>query len=334
MSEKHAAQLGEERLIDRLFRPIAKHPGAFSLMDDAAAIVPPAGHDLILTVDAVISGVHFLPDDPADAVAKKALRVNLSDLAAKGAAPLGALLSLSMPENTGDDWLESFARGLGEDCDAFECPLLGGDLTRTPGALTISITALGSVPSGTMVRRKGARTGDLIVVTGTVGDAALGLRLRRMPDDSVMAKLDDAAKEHLRNRYLLPRPRLALAATLREHASAAMDVSDGLVGDLAKLAGVSGVHASIEAARVPLSAAARAAVGADGRLIDTVLTGGDDYEIVATVPENRLEPFRAAATKTGIEVTTIGRIEAGEGTSVAGPDGRPLDLKQASFSHF
>ena len=334
MSEKRVEQSGEERLIDRLFRPIAKHPGAFSLRDDAAVIAPPAGHDLILTVDAVVSGIHFLPDDPADAVAKKALRVNLSDLAAKGAAPLGALLSLSMPENTGDDWLESFARGLGEDCDAFECPLLGGDMTRTPGALTISITALGSVPSGTMVRRRGARAGDLIVVTGTVGDAALGLRLRRAPDDSVMAKLDDAAKEHLRNRYLLPRPRLALAATLREHVSAAMDVSDGLVGDLAKLAAVSGVHASIDAARVPLSAAARAAVGADDRLIDTVLTGGDDYEIVATVPENRLEPFRAAATKAGNEVTTIGRIEAGEGTSVTGPDGRPLDLKQASFSHF
>jgi thiamine-monophosphate kinase len=334
MREKRGALSGEERLIDRLFRPIAKHPGAFGLMDDAAAITPPAGHDLVLTVDAIVSGVHFFPDDPAEAVAKKALRVNLSDLAAKGAAPIGALLSLSMPENTSDAWLESFANGLGEDCDSFACPLLGGDMTRTPGALTISITALGSVPLGRMVRRKGARAGDVIVASGTIGDAALGLRMRRSPDDPALAQLDGAAKEHLRDRYLLPRPRLGLAAALRDHASAAMDVSDGLAGDMAKLAAASGVHASIDAALVPLSAGARAALGGDEGLIEPILTGGDDYEIVAAVPADRLEAFRAAAVKVRIEVTTIGRIEAGNGIEVIGPNGQALDLKHASFSHF
>ena len=334
MNEKRQAPSGEERLIGRLFRPIAKHPGALGLMDDAARITPSAGHDLVLTVDALVAGVHFFADDPADAVAKKSLRVNLSDLAAKGAQPLGALLSLSIPATAGDEWLEAFARGLGEDCDQFQCPLLGGDMTRTPGALTISITAVGSVPSGKMVERKGARTGDLVVVTGTIGDAALGLRLRRAPDNMPFAQLDGAAKAHLRERYLLPQPRLALAEALRECASAAMDISDGLAGDLAKLAAASGVAASIEAARVPLSPAARAAIAADEGLIETVLSGGDDYEIVAAVAENRLAALREAAVKAGIGLMTIGRIETGGGIHLAGLDGKPLHLKQASFSHF
>jgi len=334
MTGKRDAASGEERIIDRLFRPIAKHPAALGLRDDAAVLTPPTGHDLVLTVDAVVSGVHFLADDPADTIAKKALRVNLSDLAAKGAAPVGALLSLSIPANTGDEWLELFARGLAEDCKLFECPLLGGDMTRTPGALTISITVLGSVPSGTMVQRKGARAGDAVVVTGTIGDAALGLKLRRSPDNPALARLGQEAKEHLRRRYLLPMPRFGLATAVREHASAAMDVSDGLAGDLAKLAAVAGVRVTIDAVSLPLSAAARTAIEGDGGLLETVLTGGDDYEIVACIPENRLPEFRAAAAAAQVEVTTIGRIEDGEGMAVIGPNGQVLKLKQASFSHF
>ena len=334
MGKKRGAQSGEERLIGRFFRPIAGHAGALGLADDAALLSPPPGHDLVLTVDAVVAGVHFFSDDAADLIAKKALRVNLSDLAAKGAEPLGALLSLSIPESVSDEWLEAFAHGLGEDCDQFNCPLLGGDTTATGGSPTISITAVGSVPSGKMVQRRGAAAGDVIVVTGTVGDAALGLRLWRQPDAAAFASLDAMAKSYLRERYLLPRPRLALAGALRGHASAAMDVSDGLVGDLAKLAAVSDIGASIEAARVPLSPAARAAVAGDASLIEAVLTGGDDYEIVATIPQNRLAAFQEAAAATGIEVTTIGRIEAGKGVKVIGPDGQPFNLKQASFSHF
>jgi len=334
MCEKGEAQSGEERLIDRFFRPIAKSTGALGLADDAALISPPAGHDLVLTVDAVVADVHFFSGDAADLVAKKALRVNLSDLAAKGAVPLGALLSLSMPESTTDAWLEAFARGLGEDCDQFRCPLLGGDTTGTGGALTISITVVGSVPSGKMVQRRGAAAGDVIVVTGTIGDGALGLKLRREPDARAFAKLDAAARAYLHERYLLPRPRLAVAEALRRYASAAMDVSDGLAGDLAKLVAVSGVGAIIETARVPFSAAARAAIAADSGQIETALTGGDDYEIVATMPENRSSTFQEAAATAGIEVTTIGRIVAGEGISLIGPDGQAMRLKQASFSHF
>ena len=169
----------EDRLIARYFKPLARHPAAFGLSDDAAAITPPAGHDLVLKTDGLIAGVHFFPDDPADDVARKALRVNLSDLAAKGAAPLGFLLAIALPKGFSEDWLAAFARGLGEDADRYQCPLLGGDTDSTPGPISISIAAFGTLPQGTMVRRSGARVGDHVFVTGTIGDAALGLRLRQ-----------------------------------------------------------------------------------------------------------------------------------------------------------
>src|SRR5438552_17552339 len=197
MSKDSAAESGEERLIARYFKPLAKHPGAFGLADDAAAIAPPAGCDLVLKTDGIVGGVHFFPGDPPDTVARKALRVNLSDLAAKGARPLGFLLTLALPKEIGERWLASFARGLGEDADTYDCPLLGGDTVRTPGPVTISIAAFGAVPHGKMARRSGARPGDRVMVTGTVGDAALGLLLRR---DSATGKrwgLDQRAQDHL-----------------------------------------------------------------------------------------------------------------------------------------
>ncbi len=334
MSGKRPPMSGEDRLIERFFRPLASDPAALGLMDDAALLTPPAGADLVLTADALVAGVHFFPDDPADAIAKKALRVNLSDLAAKGAEPMGALLSLSLPENTGEGWLEAFARGLGEDCALYRCPLLGGDTTRTPGLLTLSITALGRVPSGKMVRRKGARAGDAVVVSGTIGDAALALLIRRGAKHSAFARLDGKAKAHLLERYLLPQPRLALAQALREHASAAIDVSDGLAGDLMKLARASGCGARIEAKRVPFSAAARTVIAAEPSLVESALTGGDDYEIAATVPADRLASLQAAAKDAGVELAVIGRTEAGEGFEVIAADGRPLALARPSFSHF
>ena len=222
---------GEDRLIARYFKPIATHPGALGLSDDAAFIKPPPGCDLVLKTDAIIGGVHFFPDDAAGAVASKALRVNLSDLAAKGAKPLGFLLSLALPKEIGDDWLGGFAEGLRGDAVLFGCPLFGGDTDRTPGPVTISIAMFGSVPEGTMVRRAGAKPGDRVFVSGTIGDAALGLALRK----GAAWKLSDAQRQHLMSRYLLPQPRNALAEAVRTHASAAMDVSDGLVGDFAKL---------------------------------------------------------------------------------------------------
>ena len=242
-AQSQAEASAEDRLIATYFRPIATHPGAFDLTDDAAAIAPPPGCDLVLKTDGVIGGVHFFLEDPADAVARKALRINLSDLAAKGAAPLGFLLSIGLPAGLPPDWLKSFARGLREDAEHYGCPLLGGDTDRSPGAITVYIAALGTVPHGTMVRRKGARPGDLIVATGTIGDAALGLVLRQDAASAGRWKLDAAMRDHLLDRYLLPQPRTAIAESLRRHASAAMDVSDGVVGDLAKLCRVSGIAA-------------------------------------------------------------------------------------------
>jgi thiamine-monophosphate kinase len=333
--EKPTAASGEDRLIARFFRPLAKHPGAFGLTDDAAVLTPPDGFDVVLKADAIVGGVHFFEDDPAGSVAQKALRVNLSDLAAKGAKPAGFLLSLVFPNTITEQWLEDFAAGLGRDADTYECPLLGGDTDRTPGPVTISISAFGTLPRGSMVRRSGARAGDSLVVTGTIGDAALGLLLRRDVGAAQRWTLTQEEREHLASRYLLPQPRTAVAEALRRHASAAMDVSDGLAGDLAKLCQASAVAAEVDAARVPLSGAARKAVAAEPALIEPVLTGGDDYEIVATVAPGKLDAFRAEAVQAGVTVTEIGRIVAGSGeTRFTDRDGRRLAFKHASYSHF
>ena len=335
MSTDSAGQSGEERLIARYFMPLAKHPAALGLTDDAAAITPPAGCDLVLKTDGIVAGVHFFPDDPPDMVAKKALRVNLSDLAAKGATPLGFLLTLALPEEVGDAWLAPFARGLGADAQAFGCPLLGGDTDRTGGPITISIAVIGAVPQGRMVRRAGAEAGDRVVVTGTIGDAALGLRLRRDTSAPRRWGLTPEQRNHLEARYLVPEPRTAIAEILRAHASAAMDVSDGLVGDLGKLCRASGVGAEIAAARVALSDGARAALAREPALIETILTGGDDYEVVACVPAGKVEPLRQQASAAGVAVTEIGVVTAGQGEArFLDLDGQPLAFRQASFSHF
>ena len=335
MSKESAAQSGEERLIARYFAPLAKHPGALGLSDDAAAITPPAGCDLVLKTDGIVGGVHFFPDDPPEMVAKKALRVNLSDLAAKGATPIGFLLTLALPEEIGDAWLAPFARGLGADAQTFGCPLLGGDTDRTGGPITISIAAVGAVPHGKMVRRAGAKAGERVVVTGPFGDAARGLRLRRDASATQRWGLTPEQRDHLEARYLVPEPRTAIAEILRAHASAAMDVSDGLAGDLGKLCRASGVGAEIAAARVPLSNGARAALAREPALIETILTGGDDYEVVACVPAGKVETLRQQASAAGVAVTEIGAVTAGQGTArFLGPDGRPLVFRQPSFSHF
>jgi thiamine-monophosphate kinase len=320
----------EDRLIARHFAPIASHPGALGLIDDAAVLTPPPGSDLVLTTDALVAGVHYFADDPADMVARKALRVNLSDLAAKGATPLGFLLSLALAKETGEEWLGHFAQGLRADADEYGCPLFGGDSVRTPGPVTISIAMFGSVPRGGMVRRAGAKAGDRIFVSGSIGDAALGLALRR----GGKWKISAAEHEHLSSRYLLPQPRNALAEAVRDNATAAMDISDGLAGDLAKLVRVSGVSAVVEAAKVPLSDAAKAVIAADPPAVETVLTGGDDYEIVCTIPPAKVQAFRNAANAANVAVMDIGEIGAGEGTNFIAAGGQTMTFKHAAFSHF
>jgi thiamine-monophosphate kinase len=335
MSKDDTAESGEDRLIARYFQPLATHPGALGLADDAAAIVPPAGCDLVLTVDGIVGGVHFFPDDPPDTVARKALRVNLSDLAAKGAKAVGFLLTLALPKEIGDAWLAPFARGLGADADFFGCPLLGGDTVRTPGPITISVAVFGAVPHGRMVRRAGAAPGDCVVVTGTVGDAALGLLLRRDPAAAGQWGLTRGQGDHFAARYLVPEPRNAIAEFLGNYASAAMDVSDGLAGDLAKLCHASDVAAEIEVARVPLSEAARTVIAKEPALIETIVTGGDDYEVLACVPAGKLDEFRQKSSSAGVAVTEIGHVVAGQGTArFLDRNGKPLMLAQTSYSHF
>jgi thiamine-monophosphate kinase len=325
----------EDRLIARYFRPLASHPGALDLTDDAAILSPPAGCDLVLKADAIIGGVHFFPDDPADAVGRKALRVNLSDLAAKGATPAGFLLSLALPDGTPDAWLAGFAGGLGADAQFYGCPLLGGDTVRTPGPVMVSIAAFGTVAHDGMVRRSGAKPGDRIFVSGTIGDAALGLRLRREPESAARWSLQPHDRDHLLARYLIPEPRLALSEPIRRHASAAMDVSDGLAGDLGKLCGASGASAEIEIEKVPLSDAARRAIAGDASAGELAVTGGDDYEILCTVAVEKLELFRAAALASGVAVTEIGRIVPGRTAPLFRDEhGRPLHFVSPSFSHF
>jgi thiamine-monophosphate kinase len=326
---------GEDKLIGRFFKPLATHPGALALADDAAILESPAGHDLVLTADALTGGVHFFPDDPPDLIARKALRVNLSDLAAKGAKPIGFLLTLALPSSIEDAWLEKFSAGLRVDAGAFGCPLFGGDTIRTSGPVTISIFAFGSAPRGKMVRRDGAKMGDRIIVTGTIGDAALGLAIRNAPDIAQGWKLDATMNDHLAGRYLLPQPRIGLAEALQAYASAAMDVSDGLVGDLTKLCGVSGVSAEIDVSAVPLSEAAKRAQTSDGKLIETILTGGDDYEVVCAVKPEDVPNFRTRAAKAGIAITDVGAVIDGkDAPRFIGAGGTVLSFSRKSFSHF
>lgn len=327
-----AARPGEFDLIARYLRPLADDPAALNLTDDAAAFVPPPGQSLVLTKDMVAAGVHFFPDDPAVSIARKALRVNLSDLAAKGARPLGYLLGLALPGDWTPGWMADFAAGLAGDQSAYGIALLGGDTVKASGGLTLSITAIGAVPEGGMVRRAGAKPGDILYVSGTIGDAALGLRLR-------LGTLDGAAAgegtAHLLDRYLHPQPRLALAEAVRLHAHAALDVSDGLVGDLGHMLKASGVGARIEAARMPLSDAARALAGSDPSALVSILSGGDDYEILAAVPPDRAAAFEAEAAAMGVPVARIGTILAEPGApQVVDGDGRIIHLARASHDHF
>lgn len=331
MTTPGAGASGEDDLIARYFRPLATDPGAFGLIDDAA-LLKNSGDDLVITTDAIVEGVHFLPDDPPDTVARKALRVNLSDLAAKGAIPAGFVLTLALREAK-DEWLAPFARALGEDAVAFGCPVLGGDTVSTPGPLMISITAFGRVPPGKMVRRDGAKVGDRIVVTGTIGDAALGLRI--LTNRITSEGLDAPSRDFLIQRYRVPQPRNVLAAAIRDHASVAMDVSDGLAGDLAKLCAASRVSADIDLSGVPLSAPGRALVANGSADIEAIVSGGDDYEVLCAIPENRWDSFSAAARQADVPSITIGKVTAGAAVPrFLDAAGKPVVLKRLSYSHF
>ncbi|MDO9442467.1 MAG: thiamine-phosphate kinase [Beijerinckiaceae bacterium] len=320
------ARASEDDLIATYFSPLAGQ-GSLALKDDAALLVEKPGFDTVLTCDALVAGVHFFADDPPDAIAAKALRVNLSDLAAKGATPAGFLVALALPRSD-REWLAEFANGLRRDIDDYRFPLLGGDTVATPGPLMVSVTALGHVPAGRMVPRTGARSGDIIYVSGTIGDGALGLLAR-------LGTLDLCAdEESLIERYLRPQPRNALASALLEHANAAMDLSDGLIGDLRKMMRVSGGGAQIELARVPLSPAAVAVIGREPSCWMRALTGGDDYEILTAVAPAQATAFEAAALACGVPVARIGVATTDLDVRFRDANGAAVEFERGSFSHF
>lgn len=330
--------MNEDEIIRTYFAPLTTHaPGALDLTDDAASLACPPGSEFVVTADSLIAGVHFLPDDRPEDIAVKALAVNLSDLAAKGADPLVYTLSIALPEGVSPDWLAGFADGLAGLQRDHGIALLGGDTTRSPGPLMISITAMGTVPVGSMVRRRGAKPGDLLCVTGTVGDAALGLRLRLGDTATAEWPVGREARAFLIRRYLRPCPRTTLAAGLREHASAALDISDGLVLDATRLCRASGVTALIEADKVPVSQAA-APLAADESWRNMMLTGGDDYELLIAVAPGSLDALSSAASTAGL--TVIGKLEekpaaaASKSVTIVDGQGRPLHFEQTGYTHF
>lgn len=321
----------EFALIARLFAPLAKDaPGAYGLLDDAATIAVPPGDELVVTKDLIVEGVHFLPNDPPDLVARKLIRVNVSDLAAKGATPLAYLLGVVLPRGVTFDWMKRFANGLAADQARYGMTLIGGDTTASDGPAVFSLTAFGTLPRGSIMRRGGAQAGDLVCLSGTVGDAALGLKVLK----GELPWLDEASRAGLIARYQVPEPRPELGVHLRGLAHAALDVSDGLVADLGHLCEVSKVGAEIEAALLPLSSATQAVLSREPTQIGTVLTGGDDYEILFAVPPSAFPAVQSAAASRRVPVTVIGRVSDGAGVRVIGPGGMPLAVKGGGFRHF
>ncbi len=321
---------GEFELIARHFAPLAG-PGAFGLTDDAATLDVPAGESLVVTKDMIVEGVHFFGHDAPTSIAHKALAVNLSDLAAKGARPLGFLLGFGRTRAQDEAWCASFASGLAALSRESCCALMGGDTVNAP-ALTLSVTAFGTVPKGRMVPRQGGEPGDLVYVSGTIGDAALGVQLRLKPDAPWARTLSASEREFLLDRYLHPQPRNVLSPALLAHARGAMDVSDGLVGDADKLA--SRLGGCFEIAHVPLSEAVRAALDADSGLIETILTGGDDYEILCAIPPDHAAAFEATAREAGVSVSRIGMLgEAGGLRLWCNPDGRERRFTRRAYAH-
>jgi thiamine-monophosphate kinase len=307
--------MDEFGIISRYFAPLAGE-GAFGLKDDAALLPARAGHDLVVTTDTISEGVDFFAFDPSDAIAQKALRVNLSDLAAKGAQAAHYLLNLSLPHSVSESWLAGFAQGLARDQKTFAISLLGGDTGATDGPLSIALTAFGFVPNGTMVKRSGACVGDAVYVTGTIGDSGGGLAIFKREKYT----LNEADRDHLIACYRVPQPPVEFAGALRAIAHASVDVSDGLIADLGHVAAASGVRIVVEGEAVPLSPPLRALWGNDA--LQRAVVAGDDYQIAFTAAPGLEGPF-----------TCIGRVEAGEGVELL-VAGRKTVLPSGGYRHF
>ena len=327
---------GEFELIANLFAPLARgFSGACGLEDDVAYLaltggLVQAGEELVLKTDAIVSGVHVLGSDPGDLVARKLLRVNLSDLAAKGARPLVYMLAAMLPASLEYSWLEHFAQGLEADQDEFGIVLAGGDTDATPGPLALSLSVIGAIPAGQRLLRSAAQVGDAVFVSGTIGDGALGLAV-------ILGQLTGVSQsdaDFLADRYRLPRPRLALGRRLRGLVHATMDISDGLVGDLQHICDASRVGATIEVGRLPLFDAARAAVTNTSTWIETVIGGGDDYELLFTACPSSEAALASLGKEIGVPVTRVGSIDGSQGLRVVGMDGREIVPAKIGYRHF
>jgi thiamine-monophosphate kinase len=321
---------GEFETIERLLKPLAHPEWGRGLADDVAVLPSRPGYDLVLTKDAIVEGVHFLTDDPLDTVAKKLLRVNLSDLAAKGAEPFGYLLACCWSERCGWPERRAFAAGLAEDQAKFRVHLLGGDTVKTSGPASFSLTALGWIPTGTAVSRSGAQVGDLIFVTGVIGDGLLGLKAAR---NELFLKPERL--KALADHYRTPTPRVDFADVVRDFATASIDVSDGLAADLAHVARASKVRLTLNLNVLPLSAAAQAWFDdrVDPQLsLEDLASGGDDYEIAFTAHPRHEEALRREAERRLLRLTKIGEVVAGSGLTVI-YDNKPIDMARGGWTH-
>ncbi|HTQ34399.1 MAG TPA: thiamine-phosphate kinase [Stellaceae bacterium] len=326
---KPISGLGEFGRIREFFAPLAGL-GALGLTDDAALLDCPPGYRLVITVDQLVEGVHFLADDPPDLVAKKLMRRNLSDLAAMGATPRHYLVTSALPVSHGDDWVRRFAEGLAEDQHRFGLALLGGDSTSTPGPASLTLTAIGHVASGREIRRSGAKPGDRIWVSGTIGDAFLGLKVLR----GEYRTLTTEHRAALAGRYQLPEPRTQLGPNLAGIADAMIDISDGLLADLGHICETSGVAAIVELGRVPLSPAAIEFVAKDPSLLARLVAAGDDYELLFTAPPEAGDEIASLGGGLNLPISEIGEIVAGAGVRLTDADGRDVPVERAGWRHF
>ena len=324
-----ADEPGEFERIRRFFAPLAG-PGGLGLVDDAALLDCAPGKRLVVTADAIVAGVHYLADDPPNLVARKLLRVNLSDLAAMGARPLHYVLTTALPAELGPEWLARFAQGLAEDQRRYSIDLLGGDSVSTRGPAVLSLAAIGEVAAGQEIRRSGAQPGDLIWVSGTIGDAFLGLDLLRGAYPNIASE----HRDYLVNRFRVPEPRTELGPRLRGIASAMIDVSDGLLADLGHICETSRVAAIVELDLLPLSPAARAVVEGDRGVRAQMAVAGDDYELLFAAPADAAETIATLSLGLGVPVTRIGRVEAGKGARLVDAAGHQIPLETTGYRHF
>jgi thiamine-monophosphate kinase len=324
-----ADELGEFERIRRFFAPLAGL-GGLGLVDDAALVDCAPGRRLVVTADAIVAGVHYLPDDPPELVARKLLRVNLSDLAAMGARPLHYVLTTALPVELGPEWLARFAQGLAEDQRRYGIDLLGGDSVGTSGPAVLSLTAIGDVAADQEVRRSGAQPGDLVWVSGTIGDAFLGLDLLR----GAYPRFAPEHRDYLIRRFRLPEPRTELGPRLCGIAHAMIDVSDGLLADLGHICETSRVAAVVELDLLPLSLAARAIVEGEPGIRSRLAAAGDDYELLFAAPADAAETIATLSQPLGVRLTRIGKVEAGTGVRLHDADGHQIPLEAPGYRHF